>query len=184
MKPNFLLVLFCLTGFFSFAQGHYNGQYAIGAQYGATKDGNAYNLNVQRLIGDNYFGARVDLNYYDKTNKLTVVETEIVPHKILSLGIAGTYSLEEVLPHPLYAQIHLGAQYSNENFNEGKSISSKGLQYTAPNENVFGLYTGIEIELSLLKFLSITGTAQTQRMFNSDVDKSIYFLGGGLKFNL
>jgi len=165
------------------AQGHYNGQYSLGLQYGVTKNGTAYNLNLQKLIGDNYFGIRVDAHYYDKETTLIVVESEKVPHKILSFGVAGTYSLEDILPHPLYVQLHLGAQYSNENFNDGKNVTTKGLTYKTPNKNNYGVYGGAEIEVALLKFLSITGTVQIQQMLNSDIDKTIYFTGGGLKFN-
>lgn len=183
MKSKFLTLALICSAFLAKAQGHYAGQSSIGANYLFTENGNAYNLNYQKLVGNNYFGYRADLTYTDRKDNLKVVVAEEVPHQLYSIGVSGTYSLEKIIPYPIYVQLFAGPQYTYEVLNDNKGEDSKGVPYENPKNHTFGLNGGAEIEGALAKNFSIIATSLNYFLIDSEVRKFSPTYGIGIKYN-
>src|SRR5690606_31529535 len=149
----FLFVLFYTT---TFGQTHYAGQYSLGLNYGFVNSGANYNINVQKLIGNKFFGIRADLDLLQQDYNLAFFDTTKYPGNFNSkrVGIAGTYSLEKIIPHPFYLQLYIGGIYSNV---ELKNFDLPERAMPSYNRNNFGAYGGTELEFVLFTALSLTG---------------------------
>lgn len=181
--PIFKIIAFMLFATFNLsAQSHYSGQYSLGINGGISDDGFYGNLNVQKLIGNNFFLGRIDANYASQDIDIKIVENGTVPYDIYSFGAAIGYSLEEVIPHPLYVQFYAGPFGGYEKFNNGDN-TFMGASYEDPSGVIYGGYVGTEIELVLFKNVSLTVNASQHYKINSDIGNAWFQAGGGLKFN-
>jgi len=177
-----IIFLFGLFQFIGYGQSHYAGQYSLGVNYGFVSKGTNYNLNVQKLIGNKFFGVRADLDWLQQDYILSFYGTENYSGTFDSkrLGVAATYSLERIIPHPFYVQLYLGALYSNENL---KDFSVPQEVMPSYNRNNFGAYAGTEIEIVLFPSFSLTGSFKYQNVFQSTIDKELIFGQVGIKLN-
>ncbi len=177
-----LLFLFGLFYASTFAQTHYAGQYSLGFNYGFVNNGTNYNINVQKLIGNKFFGMRADLDLLQQDYNLAFFGSTVYQGNFNSkrVGIAGTYSLEKVIPHPFYLQLYLGGLYSNEKLKGFGIVQNFLPTYTRNN---FGAYGGAELELVVFPSFSLTGGFKYQNVFQSSIDKELLFGQVGVKIN-
>lgn len=177
-----LLFLFGLFYAPAFAQSHYAGQYSLGLNYGFVNSGTNYNVNVQKLIGNKFFGMRADLDLLQQDYTLSFFGVDRYQGDFESkkVGIAGTYSLEKIIPHPFYVQLYIGGIYSNE---ELKSFDLPEGAMPSYNRNNFGAYGGTELEFIVFPALSVTGGLKYQNIFKSTINKEIIFGQVGAKIN-
>lgn|SRR5690606_2670810 len=177
-----LLFLFGLLYSSTFAQSHYAGQYSLGLNYGFVNNGTNYNLNVQKLIGNKFLGLRADLDLLKQDYNLSFYGVDQYQGNFESkrIGIAGTYSLEKVIPHPFYVQLYLGGLYSNEKLKDFEIVQDLLPAY---NSNNFGAYGGVELELVVFPAFSLTGGFKYQNVFQSTIDKELLFGQVGVKIN-
>lgn len=166
-----------------YSQGHFKGQKTISPNYLSIENGYGVNLNFQQLIGNNYFGYRIDINYSDRDYKLNIMDiTKEVQYNTYSIGTGVSYSLENIIPHPLYIQPYLGLIYRYEVLNNNDNVI-EGITYKKPNNSAFGAYYGIEAEFALLRKVSIVALIQNQ-ITNSKISDNDLFLGLGLKLTI
>lgn len=175
----FLIGLFYTT---TYAQSHYAGQYSLGVNYGFVNKGTNYNLNIQKLIGNHFWGARTDFDLLQQDYVLSFNGSENKEGKFESkrIGIAVTYSLEKIVPHPFYLQLYAGGLYSNENL---KDFDVSKEVIPTYNRNNFGAYAGAELEFIIVPFFSVTGGAKYQNVFQSTINKELLFGQVGIKLN-
>ena len=182
MMRTTLLFLFGLLYSSTFSQSHYAGQYSLGLNYGFVNDGVNYNLNIQKLIGNKFLGMRADLDLLQQDYDLSFYGKERYDGNFESkrIGIAATYSLEKVIPHPFYVQLYLGGLYSNEKLKDFGVAQDILPPY---NRNNFGAYGGTELEFVVFPVFSLTGGFKYQNVFQSTIDKELLFGQVGVKIN-
>lgn len=182
MKIKFLFLIGLFYSSLN-AQSHYAGQYSLGLNYGIVENGNNYNINLQKIIGNKYWGARLDVDYLTKDYTLDFKNVGGYNGTFDSkkVGLAVNYSLEKIIPHPFYLQLYLGGVYSNEKLNDFK------LEYLSMpnyNKNNFGVYMGTELEFVIFPTVSLTAGVKYQNIIQSDLEKENIIYQGGIKFNL
>ena len=177
-----IIFLFTLLQFIGYGQSHYAGQYSLGVNYGFVTKGTNYNLNIQKLIGNHFFGIRSDLDWLQQKYMLSFYGIDNYSGTFDSkrVGVATTYSLERIIPHPFYIQFYLGGLYSYENL---KNFSVSQEVMPSYSRNVFGAYAGTELELVLFPSFSLTAGFKYQNMFKSNINKEMIFGQIGAKFN-
>lgn len=177
-----LLFLFGLLYTATFGQSHYAGQYSLGLNYGFVNNGTNYNLNLQKLIGNKFLGLRADFDLLQQDYDVSFYGVDQYQGNFESkrVGIAATYSLEKVIPHPFYLQLYLGGLYSNEKLKGFGIVQNVLPTYTRNN---FGAYGGAELELVVFPSFSLTGGFKYQNVFQSSIDKELLFGQVGVKIN-
>lgn len=186
MKHIIKIAIFILLfQYNSHAQSHYSGQYSIGVNGGISAEGYYGNINLQKLVGNKFFLGRVDLNYINQDIDLSVYETTKVPYQIATLGLGAGYSFENFIPHPLYFQLYAGGFLGNETLNENDdTYPNSQIHFENPSGFIYGVYVGAELELAIFKNLSLTANFSQNYKPGSEIGKSFFQAGGGIKFNL
>jgi hypothetical protein len=183
-KSRILLVLFLIMGnTILLAQTHYQGQYSFSMQGGISGAGWCVNANGQKLIGSKFFLGRADISYSEQDINLNILEaekSEKINYNNYTLGVSIGYSIEKF--HPVYIQGFVGPFFGWENFNRGQT-EIKGISIEDPSGVIYGVYGGMEIEVSLFPSLSIVGTVQQFYKITSDIGNAFYQASAGLKFN-
>ena len=184
-----LLQLAILITTISFAQDTKTNELekaSFGFNVGATNNGIGYNLNIQREFDTKDYGVRVDFGYLAKRTNLSIInnassQKNRVRDQIYMVGAAFNYSFKKIIPDPFYTYAYLGMHYSNQIFNHNNSVDCDC--YKKPNPDHFGFYGGVELQYRFSRRWSLVAMYQLQQNFNSDIEKSQYLYGGGLKYN-
>lgn len=186
MRKTLLYVGVFLMGLYSmssYAQGNYGGKKSIGLSYMGIDKGYGINANYQQLVGESYFGYRVDLDYLDRDMNISVYEyTYKTDFSRYTLGSAVTFNFEKWITFPFNLQLFAGGIIGQEKINNGKK-EIDGIPYEKPTATVFGGYGGIEFEMSIKTRFSIALYAKNAYT-SSKVQKSVFNYGLGLKYNL
>lgn len=183
MKKNRVFVLSAMLLICSFKMYSQRGQQNIGLSYLGVDKGYGVTATYQQSIGDNYFGYRVDADYFKRDYNITVVNnTYPTTLEKYAIGSAMNYSFEKIFTHPFYLQAFIGGQFGQEKLNGGGE-EIDGIPYDAPKKIVFGAYAGIEFEMSITNRFNLAILAKNT-FTNSEVKKSMFFYGFGLKYNL
>lgn len=182
MKKIYVLASL-LVSLTTFAQGHFGGQKSIGISYLGVDKGHGANINYQGLVGTNYLGYRVDLDYFNKNHNITVLDHTFKTHfERYTIGSALVYSFEDFNFYPLYLQAYIGGMLGQEKINKGRS-EIETIPYSKPRENIFGGYVGVELEVAFNRRFSLIINAK-ETFTNSEVKKTMFNYNVGFKYIL
>ncbi|WP_336691130.1 MULTISPECIES: hypothetical protein [unclassified Chryseobacterium] len=187
MKRNILVVILFLIGIFVSAQGRRANQSGIHAQYGyiptndTLKKGSFMAIaGYNHIFGDKGLLGKIEAFYQD--SKVRYTDNQILPYQKYGLNVAVGYSYEGL--YPVFLNGYIGAFGAYEKANEG---NQKDPLYNAQIPNnvkgiTFGLSGSAEIEIVLVRKLSLITNYTQFYDLKSKFSKSNYALFGGLKF--
>lgn len=189
MKKKILILTLLLASVFSFGQGRRENQSGIHALYGympasssdSLKEGSFMAIaGYNKVIGDKGLLGKVEA-FYQKT-KVGYTGNQILPYEKYGLNISAGYSYEKF--YPVLLNVYVGAFGAYEKVNNG---SDKDPKFNALiPEKVKGFTYGVsgsaEIEVVLVRKLSLVGNYTQFYDVKSKFSKSKYAIFGGLKF--
>jgi hypothetical protein len=184
-----LLIVYML--FFSIvlnAQGRRKDQSSVHAEYGymnlgsdsLKKGGYMAKIGYARVIGDKGFLGKAEAFYQDY--KVNYIDGIVLPYKRYGLNVSAGYSYEGL--YPVFINGWFGAYGAYENVNEGNTKDPKyNAEIPAKVKGfVYGLSGSAEVELVLVRRLSLLVNYTQYYDLKSQFSESQYAFFGGLRY--
>ena len=187
MEKKILAVLLFFVALLANAQGRRANQSGIHAQYGYIPTNDTLRkgsfmaiAGYNHVFGDKGLLGKVEAFYQD--TKISYTDNQILPYQKYGLNVAVGYSYEGL--YPVFLNGYVGAFGAYEKANDG---NQKDPLYSAQiPSNVkgmtFGLSGSAEIEIVLVRKLSLITNYTQFYDLKSKFSKSNYALFGGLKY--
>lgn len=189
MKTKFLILTLLFATMLAYGQGRRANQSGIHASYGympvsasdSLKEGSFMAIaGYNQVIGNKGLLGKVEA-FYQKT-KVGYTGNQLLPYEKYGLNVSAGYSYEGL--YPVFLNAYVGAFGAYEKANDG---NQKDPLYSAQiSEKVKGFTYGIsgsaEIEVVLVRKLSLIGNYTQFYDLKSKFSKSNYAIFGGLKF--
>lgn len=190
MKNRILVLALLLIAFVVQAQGRRSGQSGIHAQYGYmpnskdkdTVKGNSFMAiaGYNHVFGDKGFLGKAELFYMK--NNVSYTGGQYLPYERYGLNVSAGYSYEGL--YPLFLNLYGGAFAGYEKVNNGDErdplynalIPAKVKGFT------YGLSGSAELELVLVRRLSLIANYTQFYDLQTKFSKSNYGIFGGLKY--
>lgn len=186
MKEKILVMTLLVFAFLANAQGRRDGQSAVHAQYGYIMDkdsltgGFMAKAGYTRVMGDKGFLGKAEAFYQDY--KVSYIDNQILPYQKYGLSVQGGYSYEGLAP--VFLNGWVGAYGAFEKVNNGNQ--NDPLYNANIPEKVSGITYGLtgsaEVEIMVVRNLSILVDYTQYYDLRSKFSKSNYAFFGGLKY--
>lgn len=189
MKTKFLILAVFFITISAFGQGRRANQSGIHATYGympvsasdsIKKESFMAVAGYNQVIGDKGFLGKIE-GFYQKT-KVGYTGNQFLPYEKYGLNVSAGYSYEGL--YPVFLNAYVGAFGAYEKVNDGSDMDP--LYGALIPEKVKGFTYGVtgsaEIEVVLVRKLSLIANYTQFYDLKSKFSKSNYALFGGLKF--
>lgn len=187
MERKILLLALFFIAIIANAQGRRANQSGIHAQYGyiptndTLKKGSFMAIaGYNHVFGDKGLLGKVEAFYQD--TKVGYTDNQILPYQKYGLNISAGYSYEGL--YPVFLNVYGGAFGAYEKANDGNQKDPKYNAEIPANVKgfTFGLSGSAEIEIVLVRKLSLLANYTQFYDLKSKFSKSNYAVFGGLKF--
>lgn len=186
MKNKLFLIPLLLLGILVNAQGRRKDQSAVHAQYGymLAKDsiagGFMAKAGYSKIFGDKGFLGKAEGFYQDY--KVGYLDNQLLPYQKYGVNIQAGYSYEGLVP--VFLNIWAGGYGAYEIVNKGMQNDPR---YNAPipaeiKGFTYGVTGSAEIELIVVRKLSIVADYTQYYDLKSKFSKSNYAFFGGIKY--
>ncbi|MCY1659308.1 hypothetical protein [Chryseobacterium sp. SL1] len=185
-NTKLLLVIFLFLSVILNAQGRRVNQSSIHAQYGYVLDkdsltgGFMAKAGYGRVMGNKGFLGKVEGFY--QSYKVEYRYNQILPYKKYGIGVYGGYSYEGLAP--VFFNVYGGVYGAYEMVNDGNERDPKfnALIPAKVKGFVYGLSGSAELEIILVRKLSLVADYTQYYDLKSEFSKSNFALFGGLKY--
>lgn len=189
MNTRILVVLMLIMSIVLNAQGRRKNESSIHAEYGyiPTKSSDTLKnggfmakVGYMRVIGDKGFLGKAEAFYQDY--KVDYLDGQVLPYKRYGLNINAGYSYEGLYPVLLNGWIGAYAAYEMVNEGEQKDPKYNAQIPVKVKGFVYGISGSAEVEVVLVRKLSLLVNYTQFYDLKSEFSKSNYAFFGGLRY--